>query len=142
MHDAAFLCFQCLLIVREAPYSPSTSFPPSNTHAQCNVLHDTTKPVADILGGYPRGNKELKGLYHKHFTPTTAKEWFTSRGVTLKTEGDGRMFPTTDKSQTIIDTLLVAAEQAGVEIRKKQKVLSITKDQHEGVFVIDTKEKP
>ena len=89
------------------------------------MLHDTTKPVADILGSYPRGSKELTGLYHKHFPPTRAREWFTSRGVQLKTEPDGRMFPTTDNSQTIIDALLRAADQAGVEICHKHRVIQI-----------------
>lgn len=89
------------------------------------VLHDTTKPVGDILGSYPRGAKELRGLYHKHFTPAQAREWFVGRGVELKTESDGRMFPTSDSSQTIIDVLLEAAEDAGVEIRRKEKVFDI-----------------
>ena len=122
---------------------------------RCNVLHDTSKPTSDILNGYPRGSKELQGLYYKHFTPATAREWFTSRGVTLKTEGDGRMFPTTDKSQTIIDTLLNAADEAGVQIMKKQKVLSIAKSDSvtdgqedenstntSGRFMVETKDSP
>ena len=92
---------------------------------RCNVMHDTSKTIPTILAGYPRGSKELNGLYHKRFTPTMARDWFEYRGVELKTESDGRMFPTTDSSQTIIDTLLNAAVEAGVDIRKKQKVVSI-----------------
>jgi predicted Rossmann fold flavoprotein len=95
---------------------------------RCNVLHDTSKPTAEILAGYPRGFRELNGLYEKHFTPQDAKEWFTSRGVVLKTESDGRMFPTTDKSQTIIDTLLNEAHNVGVQILPKVKVVGIFKD--------------
>jgi predicted Rossmann fold flavoprotein len=107
---------------------------------RCNVLHDTTKPTADILESYPRGRKELQGLYNKHFTPQHAREWFTKRGVQLKTEEDGRMFPTTDSSQTIIDTLLQAANDAGVDIRRQQKVFGITRDDSSGKFAVTLKE--
>ena len=92
---------------------------------RCNVMHDTSKPVPTILSGYPRGNKELNGLYKKRFSPKMARDWFELRGVDLKTEEDGRMFPTTDSSQTIIDTLMNAAHDEGVDIRMRQKVDSI-----------------
>lgn len=92
---------------------------------RCNVLHDTSKSTQTILAGYPRGQKELNGLYHKRFTPTMAREWFERRGVELKVEEDGRMFPITDSSQTIIDTLMDAARDAGVDVRLKQKVDSV-----------------
>ncbi|OEU15314.1 HI0933-like protein [Fragilariopsis cylindrus CCMP1102] len=94
---------------------------------RCNVLHDTSKSVPTILAGYPRGQRELNGLYHKRFTPTMARDWFEQRGVILKVEEDGRMFPVTDSSQTIIDTLMKAAENVGVEIRYRNKVVSIDK---------------
>ena len=89
---------------------------------RCNVLHDTSKPVGEILQGYPRGRKELIGIFHKRFTPSNARQWFESRGVQLKTEADGRMFPTSDSSQTIIDTLLSAAQKANVHIQYRCKV--------------------
>ena len=92
---------------------------------RCNVLHDTSKSTTTLLSGYPRGQKELNGLFHKHFTPTMARQWFEGRGVQLKTEADGRMFPITDSSQTIMDTLMKAAERNGVEICRKHKVASI-----------------
>eukprot|EP00577_Skeletonema_sp_RCC1716_P016232 CAMPEP_0113420788 /NCGR_PEP_ID=MMETSP0013_2-20120614/27523_1 /TAXON_ID=2843 ORGANISM="Skeletonema costatum, Strain 1716" /NCGR_SAMPLE_ID=MMETSP0013_2 /ASSEMBLY_ACC=CAM_ASM_000158 /LENGTH=542 /DNA_ID=CAMNT_0000308307 /DNA_START=52 /DNA_END=1676 /DNA_ORIENTATION=- /assembly_acc=CAM_ASM_000158 len=92
---------------------------------RCNVMHDVTKPLPQILSSYPRGNKELRGLYTKRFTPDDAYDWFTSRGVELKTESDGRMFPVTDNSQTIIDTITHAAIKAGVEVRTKSKVQSV-----------------
>jgi predicted Rossmann fold flavoprotein len=107
---------------------------------RCNVLHDTTKPVGDILASYPRGSKELRGMYHKHFTPQHAREWFTKRGVKLKTEEDGRMFPTSDSSQTIIDALLEAADDAGVDIQRQRKVFSICKDEKTGKFSVDFKD--
>jgi predicted Rossmann fold flavoprotein len=93
---------------------------------RCNVLHDTTKPVSDILNGYPRGKKELNGPFNKHFSPTDARTWFQSRGVELKTEIDGRMFPVTDSSQTIMDCILSAAKENQVRINTRQKVLSVT----------------
>jgi len=107
---------------------------------RCNVMHDTTKALPQILSSYPRGNKELRGLYTKRFTPDDAYDWFTSRGVQLKTEADGRMFPITDNSQTIIDTISHAAIKAGVEIRMKEKVDSVeTNDEGQYVVNISTK---
>uniref|UniRef100_A0A7S2P335 FAD/NAD(P)-binding domain-containing protein n=1 Tax=Leptocylindrus danicus TaxID=163516 RepID=A0A7S2P335_9STRA len=99
---------------------------------RCNVLHDTSKPVKEILESYPRGRKELIGLFNKRFSPQTAEEWFTKRGVELKTEEDGRMFPVTDSSQTIIDTITQAAQKAGVVVNKESKVLSISSSCMEG----------
>lgn len=61
--------------------------------------------VSLIAKGYPRGSKQLIGPFKSLFGPEDAAAWFGSRGVTLKTEGDGRMFPVTDDSQTIIDCL-------------------------------------
>ena len=92
---------------------------------RCNVLHDVSKPPSELLQGYPRGSKELRGILHKHFSPTQAAAWFTEHGVALKTESDGRMFPTTDSSQTIMDALLSAAAEARVAIRTQCKVLEI-----------------
>lgn len=92
---------------------------------RCNVMHDVTKPLPQILSSYPRGNKELRGLFTKRFTPDDAYDWFTSRGVELKTESDGRMFPITDNSQTIIDTIAHAAMKSGVEVRTKSKIQSV-----------------
>lgn len=94
---------------------------------RCNVLHDTSKAVPDLLSqGYPRGKMELTGLFQKRFGPAQAREWFERRGVTLKTEPDGRMFPHTDSSQTIIDTLLHAAQASHVSIQTRCKVESVT----------------
>lgn len=82
---------------------------------RCNVLHDETKGVRVISDGYPRGRRELLGALSR-FGPTETANWFRSEGVTLKTEADGRMFPITDSSQTIIDALEDAASRAGVEV--------------------------
>ena len=69
--------------------------------ARCNVTHHCFN-VKDLVDFYPRGGRELRGAFSR-FQPTDAIAWFTSRGVKLKTEADGRMFPTTNCSQTIID---------------------------------------
>jgi predicted flavoprotein YhiN len=88
-------------------------------------MHDRTKALPQILSSYPRGNKELRGMYTTRFTPDDAYSWFTSRGVQLKTESDGRMFPVTDDSQTIIDAISAAATKAGVCLRSKEKVAKV-----------------
>eukprot|EP00594_Rhizosolenia_setigera_P007891 CAMPEP_0178969304 /NCGR_PEP_ID=MMETSP0789-20121207/18774_1 /TAXON_ID=3005 /ORGANISM="Rhizosolenia setigera, Strain CCMP 1694" /LENGTH=494 /DNA_ID=CAMNT_0020655407 /DNA_START=217 /DNA_END=1701 /DNA_ORIENTATION=- len=92
---------------------------------RCNVLHDTTKPISQLLSSYPRGSKELNGLFNKHYTPSDARKWFESQNVQLKTEEDGRMFPVTDSSQTIIDAIENVAIKAGVIVKKQCKVTHI-----------------
>lgn len=106
---------------------------------RCNVMHDTTKQISSILGSYPRGNKELNGLYRKRFTPSMCRDWFEYRGVELKTEEDGRMFPITDSSQTIMDTLMNAATEEGVTIEKRKKVTAIER-QEDGTFSVEFKD--
>uniref|UniRef100_A0A7S1E9J2 FAD/NAD(P)-binding domain-containing protein n=1 Tax=Hemiselmis andersenii TaxID=464988 RepID=A0A7S1E9J2_HEMAN len=91
---------------------------------RCNVMHDDTKPVKLISEGYPRGQKQLLGPFAR-FGPTQTAEWFKAEGVELKTEQDGRMFPVTDSSQTVIDALMGAADTAGVQIRTRCKVEGI-----------------
>jgi predicted Rossmann fold flavoprotein len=108
---------------------------------RCNVLHDTSKAVPDLLQGYPRGKNELNGLFNSRFSPTMAQQFFEQRGVQLKTEADGRMFPTTDSSQTIIDTLLTAAEDVGVSVLTRCKVESIQKAGPTGPFRLSIVQK-
>jgi len=82
---------------------------------RCNVTHACFEPK-ELTKNYPRGSKALLGPLHRFGVEDTI-EWFSSRGVELKTEDDGRMFPTTDQSQTIIDCLEDSAARAGVEVR-------------------------
>jgi predicted Rossmann fold flavoprotein len=82
---------------------------------RCNVTHACFDPKQLVLN-YPRGHKALLGPFSR-FQPTHTIEWFKQRGVTLKTEKDGRMFPITDSSETIANCLLKAAQEHGVEIR-------------------------
>ena len=74
---------------------------------RCNVTHACFDPMK-LVQNYPRGSKELIGPFH-YFQPKDTVNWFEERGVALKTEDDGRMFPTTDSSETIIQCLLNAA---------------------------------
>jgi predicted Rossmann fold flavoprotein len=80
---------------------------------RCNVTHQCPDPKV-LVTHYPRGSKELLGPFNR-FGPRNTIEWFESRGVKLKTEADGRMFPVTDRSQTIMDCLLHACDSAGVK---------------------------
>jgi predicted Rossmann fold flavoprotein len=82
---------------------------------RCNVTHACFDPV-QLSQFYPRGSRALVGPLRR-FGPTETVRWFEQRGVKLKREPDGRMFPVTDSSQTIIDCLLEAARAAGVELR-------------------------
>ena len=81
---------------------------------RCNVTHACFDP-REFTTRYPRGEKELIGPFQK-FSAADTVAWFAARGVRLKTESDGRMFPTTDSSQTIIDCLLRAAQAAKVKL--------------------------
>ena len=87
---------------------------------RCNVTHACFSPK-ELITKYPRGAKELLGPFHTFMTSDTI-DWFEKRGVHLKTESDGRMFPDTDSSQTIIDCLIKEAQTLGVEIRLHTRV--------------------
>ena len=82
---------------------------------RCNVTHACFDPAL-LVQNYPRGEKALRGPFNR-FQPKDTIAWFEARGVKLKSEEDGRMFPITDSSETIIQCLLQAAEKAGVELR-------------------------
>lgn len=90
---------------------------------RCNVTHACFEPD-QLIKNYPRGGKELLGPFHK-FQPKDTIAWFESRGVPLKTEADGRMFPTTNSSQTIIDALLNEAHRLGIHLQIRQHIISI-----------------
>lgn len=90
---------------------------------RCNVTH-ACFDAKELIRNYPRGSKALIGPFHR-FGPADTVEWFQSRGVKLKTEADGRMFPVTDNSETIIHCLTTAAHRAGVEILTGRNVVSI-----------------
>jgi len=98
---------------------------------RCNVTHACFEP-REFATRYPRGGRALLGPFQK-FSASDTVAWFEARGVKLKTESDGRMFPTTDSSQTIVSCLLTAAQNAGVRLRLNCNVESILK-KPEGTF--------
>jgi predicted Rossmann fold flavoprotein len=82
---------------------------------RCNVTH-ACPDAGEMARSFPRGSRELIGPLHR-FGPADTVAWFRDRGVELKTEGDGRMFPVTDDSATIVDCLMGAAARAGVRLQ-------------------------
>jgi predicted Rossmann fold flavoprotein len=98
---------------------------------RCNVTHSCFDPK-ELATRYPRGARELRGAFHR-WQPQDTINWFAQRGVAIKAEPDGRMFPTTDDSQTIIDCFHQAARAAGVQLRKETGVKSIT---YQSSFII------
>lgn len=90
---------------------------------RCNVTHACFDPK-ELSTFYPRGEKELLGPFH-HFATGDTIAWFEEKGIELKMEADGRMFPDTDSSQTIIDCFLQEAEKYGVKIWNKVEVTAL-----------------
>jgi predicted Rossmann fold flavoprotein len=93
---------------------------------RCNVTHACFEP-REFATRYPRGERALLSPFQK-FSARDTVNWFAARGVKLKTEGDGRMFPITDSSQTIVDCLMNAAQNAGVKLRLNCTVESVAKN--------------
>jgi len=92
---------------------------------RCNVTH-ACFDVRALTARYPRGKRALIAPFHR-FQASDTVAWFESRGVKLKTESDGRMFPTTDSSQTIIDCLLQEARGAGAKLFTNRGVERVSK---------------
>ena len=93
---------------------------------RCNVTHACFTPN-ELIEFYPRGKKELLGPFHRFMTGDTM-EWFENRGVPLKIEEDNRVFPISNSSDSIVNCLMQAAEDAGVILKLGQKVLAISKE--------------
>ena len=92
---------------------------------RCNVTHACFEPN-ELVKFYPRGEKELRGPFHQFCSGDTV-EWFSKHGVELKIEDDGRMFPVSNSSQTIIDCFLQATQKLGISVLTGQSVQSIFK---------------
>lgn len=90
---------------------------------RCNVTH-ALFDIAEMSKRYPRGQNFVRKAFYEFFTTGTI-EWFAQRGVPLKAESDGRMFPVTDSSQTVIDCLLNEANRYGVAIRMNAEVRAL-----------------
>ncbi|MCM8570880.1 NAD(P)/FAD-dependent oxidoreductase [Gramella jeungdoensis] len=94
---------------------------------RCNVTHAEFIP-AELVKRYPRGEKELRGPFHKFMTGDTIA-WFEERGVELKIEEDGRMFPVTDSSQTIIDCFKKECKRLNIEVLKGHSLKNFKRDE-------------
>jgi predicted Rossmann fold flavoprotein len=92
---------------------------------RCNVTHACFEPN-ELVKFYPRGEKELRGPFHQFCSGDTI-EWFEKHGVELKIEDDGRMFPVSNSSQTIIDCFQKATQKLGITVLTGQSVQSIFK---------------
>lgn len=90
---------------------------------RCNVTHACFE-AERLVQNYPRGGKALLGAFTR-FQAQDTVAWFAAQGVQLKTEADGRMFPITDSSETIVDCLMNAAKEAGVELRIGTSVVTV-----------------
>lgn len=101
---------------------------------RCNVTH-ACFDIPAMVRHYPRGANFLKKAFH-HFFTTDTIEWFKQRGVELKQEADGRMFPVTDSSETIIRCLVSEANKYNVEIRLQSEVLKIDNSENNGPITL------
>lgn len=104
---------------------------------RCNVTHACFEPK-ELIKFYPRGAKELLGAFHQ-FQPGDVINWFSKKNVGLKMEDDGRMFPTTDNSQTIIDCFLNELSSLNIKVELQTKVENITKTGN--LFSVTTNQK-
>jgi predicted Rossmann fold flavoprotein len=102
---------------------------------RCNVTHHCFEP-RELAARFPRGAQELIATFQR-FQAVDTVQWFESRGVKLKTEADGRMFPMTDSSETIIHCLVHAAGAAGVTMLANQGVEEVQKH-NDGGFIVKT----
>jgi predicted Rossmann fold flavoprotein len=91
---------------------------------RCNVTHQCFDPKT-LSGKYPRGSKELRAAFHT-WQPQDTIDWFAQRQVQLKAEADGRMFPTTDDSQTVINCFLQEAQKAKIKLKKGHGIDAIS----------------
>ncbi|WP_448596492.1 NAD(P)/FAD-dependent oxidoreductase [Thermoleptolyngbya sp.] len=125
---AAESCPQARVLLLEAAREPLGKVRISGG-GRCNVTHACFDPAV-LVQHYPRGGKALRGAFTR-FQPRDTVAWFQRRGVVLKTEADGRMFPTTDDSATIVDCLMRAAEAAGVQVKTGAAVTAVVRDERE-----------
>ncbi|MFV8280404.1 NAD(P)/FAD-dependent oxidoreductase [Christiangramia marina] len=105
---------------------------------RCNVTHAEFIP-AELVRKYPRGSKELRGPFHKFMTGDTIG-WFEDRGVSLKTEDDGRMFPVTDSSETIIECFRKECDNLKIEVRTGESLKSFSSEDNYWKIKVGSKE--
>ena len=93
---------------------------------RCNLTHNC-QDITEMIKRYPRGKNFVKKAFHRFFTTDTIN-WFESRGVLVKSESDGRMFPVSDSSESVIDCLLKESSRYGVDIRMNREVSKILRE--------------
>lgn len=101
---------------------------------RCNVTHSCFDPI-QLITFYPRGGKELLGPFHR-FQPRDTIKWFESHGVDLKTEPDGRIFPITNRSETIIQALLTELAALQIPILFQKRIDTITKESRQWIVTL------
>lgn len=106
---------------------------------RCNVTHAEFSPQ-ELTKNYPRGEKELIGPFHSH-TVTDTIGFFEKRGVALKVEADGRIFPKSDSSQTIIDLFLKEVERLNITLLKNSSVKDLVWKEQRGAWRVTTMNK-
>lgn len=97
---------------------------------RCNVTHAEFDP-SELVKNYPRGEKELLGPFHTYCSGDTVS-FFEERGIPLKIEEDGRIFPVSNSSQTIIDCFLNEVDRLGIQVLKHSSVVEIASIENEG----------
>jgi predicted Rossmann fold flavoprotein len=105
---------------------------------RCNVTHACFS-ITEMVRKYPRGTNFVKKTFHQFFTEDTIN-WFLERGVKLKTEQDGRMFPVTDSSETIIECFLREADKYNVKVRMHAEVKKISREKNRWSVVFANEE--
>lgn len=102
---------------------------------RCNVTHACFDP-SELVLHYPRGSQELLGPFHR-FGAGDTMQWFEERGVELKIEADGRVFPSSNRSESIANCLINECHKLGIEVMTAQRVLQFRRT--ENGFIIETK---
>lgn len=93
---------------------------------RCNVTHHCFENN-ELIKNYPRGEKELRQVFSQ-FSVQDTIDWFLKRGVKLKVEPDGRMFPESNSSETIINCFLQEAQKYNIDINLNEEVLELNSD--------------
>ncbi|HRH64494.1 MAG TPA: NAD(P)/FAD-dependent oxidoreductase [Bacteroidia bacterium] len=106
---------------------------------RCNVTH-ACFDIQQFAKNYPRGAKQLLQAFHQ-FSASDTVQWFKQKGIELKAETDGRMFPQSNTSQSIIDCFTQAASLAKVQLRLQARISSILHKDHVFEITFDTNEK-
>uniref|UniRef100_A0A0E0JCU5 FAD-dependent oxidoreductase 2 FAD binding domain-containing protein n=1 Tax=Oryza nivara TaxID=4536 RepID=A0A0E0JCU5_ORYNI len=107
---------------------------------RCNVTNGHHLEPLGMARNYPRGHKELRGSFFKNHGPQDTMRWFSDHGVELKTEDDGRVFPVTDNSASIVDCLLNEARRLGVSLQAGKAVTGASVTEN-GKFVVKVEKR-